>query len=73
MKYFSLVGSYDGAILKNNRWIRVKNLNQIDKTEWKRHQGPATLAIARAIGRPIAIEAAVLFSDLKIYDSAPIL
>ena len=49
MKYFSLVGSYEGGVRLGRRWIRAQNLNLIDKTGWERLQGPITAAMARCL------------------------
>ena len=55
--YFSYVGSYEGAVKVNGKWVRVKNLNYIDKTGWNRHNGPATRAIENALKSSTVMDA----------------
>lgn len=62
MKYFSLVGSYEGGVLYHGKWIRVQDLNKIDKRGWERHQGPLTAAQAKALLQN-AINAIELFPN----------
>ena len=57
IEYFSMVGSYRGGIKLHGRWVSVCELNRIDKTGWKRHQGPLTAAQQRALRqKPIRAE-----------------
>ncbi len=63
MKYFSLVGSYSGGVLIGRRWVRVKDLNRIDKAGWERHQGPLTPAMSRCL-KGYVMSAEALFPDL---------
>lgn len=65
MEYFTFVGSYDGAIKVGGKWIRATGLNCIDKTGWKRHQGPPNKAILMAIKTTPSIEAKSLFPSLS--------
>lgn len=64
MRYFTFVGSCDGAIKIGRRWVRAVELNRIDKTGWKRWQGPASPAIAKAIKSQPPTQAAELFPGL---------
>jgi hypothetical protein len=62
VKYFTFVGSYDGAVKIKGHWVRCVELNRIDKTGWERvHPTPAALKAARE--RP-AHNAQELFGSL---------
>jgi len=64
MKYFSLVGSYFGGIKIKGHWVRVHDLNRIDKIGWDRHQGPLTPAMAASLKQQ-STRADVMFPSLK--------
>jgi hypothetical protein len=49
IKYFSFVGSYEGGIKIKNQWVHAVNLNYINKSKWKRHQGSLTPAMSRCL------------------------
>lgn len=66
MLYYSRIGSFDGAVKIGGRWIRAIELNRIDKTGWKRWQGPPSPALARAMREQPPIQAAALFPDLVV-------
>lgn len=65
-KYFSYIGSYEGAVQVKEKWTRVKDLNYIDKTSWERHQGPPTKKIQDALNQDVAWKAIDLFPYLEI-------
>lgn len=65
-KYFSYVGSYEGAIQVNEKWVRVKNLNHINKTGFDRHQGPPTKQIEAALKQKVVLNAADLYPHLIV-------
>lgn len=65
-KYFSYVGSYEGAVEIKGKWIRIKNLNYIEKTDWIRHQGPPTKKIELALKDSTVYDARDLFPYLEI-------
>lgn len=54
VKYYSLVGSYEGCVLMHKEWVRVQDLNKLDKTNWKRHQGLATRPMVKALAGTVA-------------------
>jgi hypothetical protein len=64
VKYYSFVGSYDGAVKIKRRWTRVVELNRIDKTGWDRVQGPCPEAVAHAVKTQPPQKATVLFPHL---------
>lgn len=64
MYYFTFVGSYDGAVKIRGHWVRVVELNRINKTGWSRHQGPISPAMARAVREQPPTKAVDLFPHL---------
>jgi hypothetical protein len=67
-KYYSEVGSYQGAIKLDNRWQRAKNLNYLSRALWIRWQGPPSKAIIKALNGSNIIDAKELqeyWSSLK--------
>ena len=63
MTYYSYVGSYDGAVKLAGGWVRVVELNRIDKTGWTRWNGPPSAAIVKATRTQPAMQATDLFPD----------
>lgn len=62
--YFSWVGSYNGAVKIKGKWIAVKDLNRIDKSDWQRWQGPPSKEIVVAL-KEKPIKADELFPKRK--------
>ena len=48
-KYYTPVGSYHGALKFKGKWVRVKNLNYLDKSKLTRWTGPPSPAIIKAL------------------------
>lgn len=67
IKYFQWVGSDDGAVILNNRWVRVNGLNRINKTNWDRWQGVPSPYLKRVLGSQPPYEAVDLFPDLVVH------
>jgi len=55
--YYTPPGSYDGAVKVKNKWIRVRELNRIDKTGWQRWMGPPSSAIEKCMKETKSIRA----------------
>jgi len=62
-----MVGSYDGLIrYTHSSWVRIKELNRIDKHDWIRWQGPPTPAMERALKSGMSFRATDMFPNRVI-------
>ena len=64
MLYFSFVGSYSGGIKISGKWVRVSDLNRIDKSGWERIKPSDT--VRNQIREQKSVRADVLFPTRKI-------
>lgn len=65
-RYFTYVGSHDGAIRMGQHWVRAKSLNRIDKSGMIRWQGVPSEALDRALNDPVVVEAVALIPGRRI-------
>lgn len=66
-KYYSMIGSHEGAIKIGRAWIHVTDLNRIDKSGWIRWQGPPSEALTKAMREKsiTAVEVIQLEENIK--------
>ncbi len=68
--YYTAPGSYDGLIKFKGKWIRVTELNRINKTGWTRWQGPPNQSMQKALKSLHVQTASSTFPDRVIHKAA---